>query len=651
MPNEQAQSSITISTGVSVFLDKTSAEKTAKELSKTIEKQSSEALKNALKLHHQAVWGGMSELDKQRYRQRQYEKLFPPDPTSKQSELISKQLQEQSSLMKDFTPTSLPKTSAWDTMRNALSQSISKVQEFNKELQNSVGLKLFKGTIQSIGSSLTSFKDKIKQVLKPLNGFFSAIKRIAIYRAIRAALKEIVKGFEEGRQNAYQWSVVTGNQFARSMDMMATSALYLKNSLGAMTMPLTNYLAPILDRLVDQFVELINMVNRFTATITGASSWVKALKYPAEYMEQAAGSAKELKNQLLGFDDLNVLNAPSGSGSASAMDYSKMFEQVELNMSNMSFTKALQDAIKNSDWVRVGEVLSEQLNMMVESIDAKKISKWLGDKLNNAIRLVHTLLRQIDFQQIGFKIGEFISNLQLDWGKIAEGWVRWKTNIADTLLGLIQGINWGNVGHALGEFIKGLFNGISDWLAEVDWAKLASDVTRGFFDLIGSIDWNGVFRSFYNALWGILNSVWQGISSAWRTLIRLFTGELSISDLLNGIHHSGASEYNGIHISVGGNTFASGGGRGFADGGFPEQGTMFYAGEAGAEVVAQIGGRTGVYNADQMTGALATANEGVVSTLTAVGNAIVGAINRKDMSISTSDMRNAINKMNVRYGV
>ena len=80
-------------------------------------------------------------------------------------------------------------------------------------------------------------------------------------------------------------------------------------------------------------------------------------------------------------------------------------------------------------------------------------------------------------------------------------------------------------------------------------------------------------------------------------------------------------------------------------------GSVFVAGEQGAELVGQIGGRTGVMNADQMANSLANANEMVVETLVSVGNAIVGAINRKDMSLNINDVRRALNSSNLRYGV
>lgn len=537
--------------------------------------------------------------------------------------------------------------------------ALSKTQkELSKALSQASSQAKYQNALQGVkgvlggAASITGVKklgDTVKTTTAHFNNFIHAIGRIAIYRAIRSAIKGVTQGFQEGIQNAYQWSVVTGNQFARSMDMMATSALYLKNSLGAMTMPLINYLAPILDRITDQFVNLINVVNRFIATITGASSWTKALKYPAQYMEQAAGSAKELKNQLLGFDELNILNAPNGGGGGAALDYSRMFENVTLSATK--FSKALKEAIKKGDWKGVGKLFSDKFNEMVANLNTIDLANILGEKINNVISLVHTLLNETDFKQVGVKIGQFMSNLKLDWGSIAQSWIRWHTNILDALIGLIQGVNWANVGHSLGEFIKGLFNGISGWLREVNWRQLATDVWTALRDMFASVDWWGIAQAIFGVLSSALSAAWSWISESFRTLIRIFTGEVSASQIYNAAAStSGAYSYSG-----------SSGGRGrgadpmdrltYASGGFPTQGSMFIAGENGAEFVGQIGGRTGVYNTDQMATALASANEGVVEAVTAMATAVVSAINRKDTSLNINDVRRALNSSNLRYGV
>lgn len=52
----------------------------------------------------------------------------------------------------------------------------------------------------------------------------------------------------------------------------------------------------------------------------------------------------------------------------------------------------------------------------------------------------------------------------------------------------------------------------------------------------------------------------------------------------------------------------------YAKGGFPSEGSMFFAGESGAELVGNINGRTGVANTDQITEAMYTATYDAMST-------------------------------------
>ena len=586
---------------VKTVLDKASAKKTSEELKKILE------------LHQKALWEGMDH----RGKQAAYEKLF------------------------GFSEKDLKRQKFFGSLKETLS-GVGNVAK-------TVAVSLGSSTKNAIGSAMQNVADKVKETTKHFNGFFSAIKRIAVYRAIRWALKEIVQGFQEGIQNAYQWSVITGNQFARSMDMMATSALYLKNSLGAMTMPLVNVLAPILDALVDKFVALINVVNQFIATITGATSWTRALKYPKEYADAVGGAVKEIKNQLLGFDELNILKAPSAGGGGAALDYSSMFENMTLSIKNLDFAKKIKEAIKEARWGDVGKYIAEKFNEMVGSIDAKLFSEELGKKINNAISLVHTLLVEADFHEVGVKIGEFMSNLKLNWAQISGSWIRWKTNILDTLLGLIEGVNWGNVGRSIGNFISGLFNEFSSWLAQVNWYQKGIEFTNAIKSLIANVDWAAVARAIWQALKGALNAALGLLNGALSQVEFDRYGQASLTS--TNPYNSSSNTSGAVAGALAGvprNPDPMGL---FANGGYPRMGSVFVAGEQGAELVGQIGGRTGVMNADQMANSLANANEMVVETLVSVGNAIVGAINRKDMSLNINDVRRALNSSNLRYGV
>ena len=538
--------------------------------------------------------------------------------------------------------------------------SLSKAKsEIKSTLGDTLANTAFGGMKSALGiaTGVTPLKQMglaVKETTKHLDGFFSAIKRIAIYRAIRAALKAITQGFKEGIQNAYQWAVVTGNQFAKSMDMMATSALYLKNSLGAMTMPLVNTLAPILDALVDKFVALINVVNQFIATLTGASSWTKALKYPKQYADAVGGAAKEIKNQLLGFDELNILKAPSGGSGGASLDYSSMFKNMKLSSTAMEFSKALKEAVKKGDWKEVGSLFSSKFNEMVKSISADEWGTVLGNKLNEVLTLVHTLLHETDFQQVGKKIGEFLSNLKLDWQMIGESWIRWALNIGSAILGVIRNVDWANVGRSFGDFLKGIFNGISSWLTEVDWKQAIKDIGKALKDMFWGVDWNGVGQALFGGLKSALEKAWSWLSNTFRWLLKWLAGDSSVTYTVSQATAGTWTNNSVSTANASGATPGAGGGRGLsvrANGGFPDQGSMFIAGEAGAEFVGNIGGRTGVMNTDQMATALASANEGVVEAVTAIGNAIVGAIAKKDTSVNVNDIRKAIYNTSMRYGV
>ena len=182
---------------------------------------------------------------------------------------------------------------------------------------------------EKLGSGLAA---KIKHTTSKLGEFFASIKRIAMYRLIRTALKAITQGFSEGIKNLYHWSDALGGTFAKSMDKLATDAQYLKNSLAAMAAPLINALAPAIDFITDKIVDFLNYVNQLIAKLTGASTYTVAKKVAAEWDDASKKTKKatdEIKRYTLGFDELNILgkkDKDTGSSSKQETDYSKMFE-------------------------------------------------------------------------------------------------------------------------------------------------------------------------------------------------------------------------------------------------------------------------------------------------------------------------------------
>ena len=117
--------------------------------------------------------------------------------------------------------------------------------------------KTFGDRLKAVGINVDAIKDRFKSLTGRVGSFFSMIKRVATYRAIRAALRMITDGFKEGIKNFYDYSKSIDGNFAKSMDNLATSAQYLKNSLGTLAAPLVEALSPALEWIIDKLVTVI----------------------------------------------------------------------------------------------------------------------------------------------------------------------------------------------------------------------------------------------------------------------------------------------------------------------------------------------------------------------------------------------------------
>lgn len=173
-----------------------------------------------------------------------------------------------------------------------------------------------------------------KNTTSHIASFASALKRIAMYRFLRTIIKSITASIGEGITNIYHYSQTVGTTLAPALDKAKSATLTFKNSIGAALAPVLEALIPILVQVCDWLVRFNNALAMIFSALAGKSSYTAAVTATATWgdnLKSAAGSAKELKRQLMGFDELNVLNAPSsggsGGGGSSTPDYGSMFEE------------------------------------------------------------------------------------------------------------------------------------------------------------------------------------------------------------------------------------------------------------------------------------------------------------------------------------
>lgn len=353
-----------------------------------------------------------------------------------------------------------------------------------------------------LGSHMKGMAAAVGGFVGRLRSGFADVMRIAKYRLIRSAIREITQGFSEGIKNAYNYASGIGNQFASSMNQIATASQYAKNSLGAMAMPLINIVAPAIDYVVDKFVELLNFINHGIALLTGQSTWTKAIKNPVEWGDATAGAAdkaakaaKEAKATILGLDEINPLNGANdgggggGGGGGAAASAAAMFETVETEGGKlMELLDTLLDPLKAA-WDNKGEAFIESVKYAFGEI------KSLAGEVWSDIVEVWT---EGAGQTIAENLLQTYTNLLNTIGNLAgnfkEAWVE-----ADKGKKIIEGI--AGAFEIVTEHWSKVSGSIEKWAKEVDFNPLLESLD-GFAE---------DFNSFLSDVTGVFEKVWDEI--------------------------------------------------------------------------------------------------------------------------------------------
>lgn len=571
-------------------------------------------------------------------------------------------------------------------------------------------------SVLNFGKTLASAALGLGKYKSGLSKIVDAFKRIVFYRAIRSAIREITQGFKEGTDNLYQYSRALGGIDASNavgtMNELATVSLYIKNSLGAMVMPILQALVPIVNAVADAFVTAANAVNMFFQALKGQTVFTKAKKYAVDYADglgKASGAAKELKKQTFGFDELNIFNAPSGGGGGggAVMDYSKMFEEADVS----DFMQNLKQMMEKGEWVQVGAMVAQRLNDIVANFDAAGLGSKLGAKIQNGLSTAVGFVKNFKFDQVGAKVAEGLNNIfyKINFTDIGTLLATKLTAVFDFAIGFISTFDFGYAAEAVSNVIVGFFDGLSDWLLKIDWETFGKTFFQQVYNFVTGIDFGAIFSSFFglmgtalgsalqlfkgfvdglfekvmayfkrkteecggNAILGFLKGILDAVVgiAAW-IYDNIFTpfvngilsafgienglsvpfkeiGDKVIMGFLDGLMAAWKKVASWITTVANGvkNTFNAiiEGVKNFkpeskrsldfrvntgyyAEGGQPPQGSLFWAGESGAELVGQVGGRTTVTTHDQFSEGMANIMDNTNSVILQAASSLIQAI-------------------------
>lgn len=430
----------------------------------------------------------------------------------------------------------------------------------------------------------------------PISRLLSSLKRIAMYRILRTILKEIGKAFSEGLEKAYIFSSgieTAGHRFAEAMDRMKSSSNQMKGQLGSAFIALLAAIEPILITIINLAIRVADAISQFLSAFTG-KTYLKANATAAKFadtMARGGAAAKEWKNQLLGFDEINRLNEPSqgggGSGGTDPLE-GYDFEDTPIAEKFLKLAEKVKTAIQ---WVKdnfddfkdvliavgvaIGSLglikLIQNLVGLIAAINPVKLGiALLAGSITLLVLSVKDWIETGELSTATFwKIEAAIVGIGVALSLITGSWI--PLAVAAVVAAVFAIVTqFDKIKKALADFqdklSSTLGNGKLEWL---DFAAVAVRVLMAPIDAI--ITLIGWLRELVNWI---------------ATVIDAFNSS-PIGQRINNRAQS---------IQDDGSIWL----QGFASGGFPDEGQLFISREAGPEMVGTIGGRTAVANNDQI---------------------------------------------------
>lgn len=356
----------------------------------------------------------------------------------------------------------------------------------------------FGSAIKYIGSSLSKL---IPINLKVFKSFFR-LANILKLMLIRMAFRGVINGVKTGFQNLVQYS----DRANVNISLLKNSLSQLQNSLAAAAEPLLNALTPALNAMIQACIKAINVINQLLAALTGNKTWTKATVITDNYAASLNKAGKAAKNATLGFDELHAIDDSQGGGGATATDPKDMFGTEDVNSKIIDFADIIRklwddkdfkgigsiigDAIKNAlggiNWNSVyekarnfGTGLADFLNGLISPELFASVGRTIAGSLNTALYFLNSFGTTFNWTNFGLSIAAGINNFfeTFDFTTLAKTINVWAHGILDTIIALLQNVNWSEIGTKIGEFLANIdFTGIAAKVGKAIWEAIKGGV-------------------------------------------------------------------------------------------------------------------------------------------------------------------------------
>lgn len=487
----------------------------------------------------------------------------------------------------------------YDSVAKELAEVTQAKKEYDKAMRNSVSDKGLKNTQKSLrdirrefktaGNIFSSFGKKAAKAMgnaikvagklkKAITGtqkqankgmsFGRMLGSSVAFSFVFQGISIIQQAIKEGSDNLTQYS----SEYNHSISSMVSSLLYLKNAWAAAFAPIVNVVAPYIEAFVSMIASALNAVGTFMATLTGKGSVVHAKKVWKDYgagLESAGSSAdeakdkmKELKNTALGFDQLNMLNAPdtdtgnkSGT-SGSDISPNEMFETVKTTGAISNFAKQLREAFLAEDWDGLGEIIAGGVNRglqkLYDAINWSNVGPQITYFCNAFTTTLNSLVDNVDWDLMGRTVGAGVNTIVNTMNLLVTGidWIGLGLSFATGLMGIVNEVNWENLGMLIGNWFMISWNIFSGFVSNLEYEEIGRAISECLNGALQSINLVTIAKALSDLAVGLLSTLNTVIDELnWKEVGQQIISAIAAIDwggLASGLFDAGLSLIKGL---------------------------------------------------------------------------------------------------------
>jgi hypothetical protein len=372
--------------------------------------------------------------------------------------------------------------------------------------------------------------------VKPLRAYGLDLTQATLKEwALKNGLDADIDSMTQAEKTMLRYQYVLANSQASFLDFEKTSETW-SNQVRILQQNLQQLGNVIGNNLVSAFKPLLKALNNailkfteFAKAISNSLGVIFGWKYEesagmggmaddaedySDALDDATGSAKKLKNQLQGFDELNVLttnDSSSGSGDSSSssgttgdtgnwVQTDSILKAYESDLDSLEklgdyIGQKLTNAMNNIDWDATyekarnwGKGFADFLNGLISPQLFSTLGKTIANSLNTALEFLNTFGTDFDWSNFGESIGEGINGFfdNFKFSLLASSLNTWAKGILTAMQKALKTVKWKKIGEKIKKFLLeidyiGIGKEIGNTLIEA--LKSGIKLAGGFFNI------------------------------------------------------------------------------------------------------------------------------------------------------------------------